>query len=127
MDTEIVLPQEGRERTGTAEARLAGRLLLTSSIIINVLEGDTFLVLASVLSVIAGILTIEAARLEAEEQQIAPGVTTFANGLKLIGSYTGLFVSVILLWALLIEISIRQTTELSAQPGMAGALGAFLV
>ena len=127
MDTEIVLPQEGRERTGTAEARLAGRLLLTSSIIINVLEGDTFLVLASVLSVIAGILTIEAARLEAEEQQIAPGVTTFANGLKLIGSYTGLFVSVILLWALLIEISIRETTELSAQPGMAGALGAFLV
>lgn len=127
MDTEIVLPQEGRERAGTAEAKLAGRMLLTSSIIVNVLEGDTFLILASVLSVIAGILTIKAARLEAEEQQIAPGVTTFANGLKLIGSYTGLFVSVILLWALLIEISIKQTTELSAQPGMAGTLGAFLV
>ena len=51
MDTEIVLPQEGRERAGTAEAKLAGRMLLTSSIIVNVIEEDTFLVLASVLSV----------------------------------------------------------------------------
>ncbi|HNR05236.1 MAG TPA: hypothetical protein PKU88_10445 [Bacillota bacterium] len=127
MDTEIVLPQEGRERAGTAEAKLAGRMLLTSSIIVNVIEEDTFLVLASVLSVIASLLTIKAARLEAEEQQIAPGVTTFANSLKLIGSHTGLFVSIILLWALLIEISIKQTTELSAQPEMAGTLGAFMV
>lgn len=127
MDTQSALPQAGRERAGTAEAKLAGRMLLTSSIIVNVIEEDTFLVLASVLSVIASLLTIKAARLEAEEQQIAPGVTTFANSLKLIGSHTGLFVSIILLWALLIEISIKQTTELSAQPEMAGTLGAFMV
>ena len=127
MDTESILPQEGRERAGTAEAKLAGRLLLTGSIIVNVVGGDTFLVIASVLSVVAGILTIKAAKLEAAEQQIAPGVTTFANGLKLIGSHTSLFVSIILLWALLIEVSIKQTTALSAQPELAGSLGAFIV
>lgn len=127
MDTVSIIPQEGRERAGTPEAKLAGRLLLTGAIIVNVIGGDTFLILASVLSVIAGALTIKAARLEAEEQQIAPGVTTFANELKLIGSHTSLFVSIILLWALLIEVSIKQTTALSAQPELAGSLGAFMV
>lgn len=116
-----------RERAGTAEAKLAGRLLLTSSIIINIMEGDTFLVLASLISLAAGLLTIRAAKLESVEQQIAPGVTTFANGLKLIGSHTSLFVSIILLWALLIEISIKQATATAAEPTLAGSLGAFMV
>lgn len=116
-----------REKAGTAEARLAGRLLLTATIIINVMEGDTFFVLASLISLTAGILTIRAAELEAVEQQIAPGVTTFANGLKLIGSYTSLFVSIILLWALLIEVSIKQATQTAATPTLAGELGAFMI
>lgn len=116
-----------QERAGTAEARLAGRLLLISSIIVNVIKGDNFLILASVISLAAGLLTVRAAELEAVEQQIAPGVTTFANGLKLIGSYTNVFVSIILLVALLIEVSVKQATAVATQPQMAGATGAFLI
>ena len=127
MNTDSTSTPVQQERAGTAEATLASRLLLTASIIVNVLEGDNFLIIASVLSVAAGLLTIKAAKLEAVEQQIAPGVTTFANGLKLIGSHTGLFVSIILLWALLIEVSIKQATGVAAQPTLAGSLGAFLV
>ncbi len=127
MNSDSTSAPAQRERAGTAEATLASRLLLTASIIVNVLEGDNFLIIASVLSITAGFLTIKAAKLEAVEQQIAPGVTTFANGLKLIGSHTGIFVSIILFWALLIEISIKQATPVAAQPVLAGTTGAFLV
>jgi hypothetical protein len=127
MNTDITARSEQRERAGTEEADLASRLLLISSIIVNVIEGDNFLILASLLSIAAGLLTIKAAKLEAVEQQIAPGVTTFANGLKLIGSHASIIVSLILFWALLIEVSIRQATTSAAQPTLAGSLGAFLV
>lgn len=116
-----------REKAGTAEADTASVLLLISSIIVNFVEGDEFLVIASVISLTAGFLTIRAARLEAEEQQIAPGVTTFANGLKLIGSHVGVGVSLIFLWALLIEISLKQPVGIAVEPTFAGATGAFLV
>ncbi|HYF84219.1 MAG TPA: hypothetical protein VEB00_14460 [Clostridia bacterium] len=127
MNTDITTRPAQRERAGTAEAKLAGRLLLTASIIVNVIGGDTFLILASVLGITANFLTVKAAKLEAVEQQIAPGVTTFANGLKLIGSHTGVFVSIILFWALLIEISLKQVEPVAAEPTLAGSTGAFLV
>ena len=127
MNTDVTTIPPQRERAGTAEATLAGRLLLTASIIVNVIDGDNFLILASVLSITAGFLTVKAAKLEAVEQQIAPGVTTFANGLKLIGSHTSIFVSLILFWALLIEVSIKQASRVSAEPTLAGSLGAFRV
>jgi hypothetical protein len=116
-----------RERAGTAEAVLAGRILLVASIIVNVIEGEEFLVIASVLSIVAGLLTVKAAQLESVEQQIAPGVTTFANGLKLIGSHTSVFISVILLWALLIEISLKQVSPVGIEPVLAGSTGAFRI
>lgn len=115
------------EKAGTEEAELASRLLLISSIIVNVLDTDNFLILASVLGIVAGFLTIKSARLEADEQQIAPGVTTFANGLKLIGSNLSMIVSLILFWALLIEVSIRQITAVPASPTLAGSIGAFII
>jgi hypothetical protein len=127
MNIDSAAIPEQKERAGTEEANLASRLLLISSIIANVIEGDNFLILASLLSIAAGLLTIKAAKLEAVEQQIAPGVTTFANGLKLIGSHASIIVSLIFFWALLIEISIRQETIISAQPISAGSLGAFMV
>ena len=127
MNTNIVSFSKQQLEAGDNEAQLASRLLLIASIIVNVIEGDTFLIIASVLSITAGLLTIKASRLEAEAQQIAPGVTTFANGLKLIGSHASIIVSLILFWALLIEVSIRQTSAVAAQPTLAGSLGAFLV
>lgn len=127
MNTDSTSAPAQRERAGTAEANLASRLLLVASIIVNVLEGDDILILGSVINIAAGFIIIRAAKLEAEEQQIAPGVTTFANGLKLIGSHTGLFVSLILFWALLIEVSIRQTSPVGTAPAFAGALGALRI
>lgn len=127
MNADSISRPVQQEKAGTEEVNLAGRLLLISSIIVNVMEGDNFLILASLLSIAAGFLTIKAARLEAVEQQIAPGVTTFANGLKLIGSHASIIVSLILFWALLIEVSIRRATTVAAQPTFAGSLGAFFL
>ncbi|HYE83602.1 MAG TPA: hypothetical protein VEG39_15725 [Clostridia bacterium] len=127
MNTDSTPVQVQQEKAGTVEAMLAGRLLLISSIIVNIIEGDNFLILASMISIAAGFLTIKAAKLEAVEQQIAPGVTTFANGLKLIGSHVGIAVSLILFWALLIEVSLRQPVGIAAGPTFAGSTGAFMV
>jgi hypothetical protein len=127
MNIDSAAIPEQKERAGTEEADLASRLLLISAIIVNVIEGDNFLILASILNIAAGLLTIKAAKLEAVEQQIAPGVTTFANGLKLIGSHASIIVSLIFFWALLIEVSIRQATAVAVQPTLAGSLGVFMV
>ncbi len=127
MNTDSQAAPAQRERAGTAEADLASRLLLISSIIVNVVEGDNFLILASLISITAGILTIKAAYLESAEQQIAPGVTTFANGLKIIGSNLSIVVSLLLFWALIIEVRIKQTEPVAAEPLLAGSLGAFMV
>jgi hypothetical protein len=127
VNTDNVTFSEEQLQAGDEEAKLASRLLLTASIIVNVIEGDNFLILASILGIAAGLLTIKSARLEAVAQQIAPGVTTFANGLKLIGSHISIIVSLILFWALLIEVAARQTTGVAAEPTLAGSVGAFLV
>lgn len=127
MNTDSTSSPVQQERAGTEEAVLASRILLVASIVINVIEGDEFLIIASVLNLIAGFLTIRAANLEADEQQIAPGVTTFANGLKLIGSNVGMFVSIILFLALLIEVSLKNVEPVAAEPTLAGALGAFMI
>jgi hypothetical protein len=127
MNTDMTIEPVRQEKAGTAEADLASRLLLVASIIVNVIGTDNFLVLASILNLTAGFLTIRAARQEAEEQQIAPGVTTFANGLKLIGSHTGLFVSILFFLALLIEINLKHVEPTVAEPTFAGALGSFMV
>jgi len=117
-----------KERAGTAEATFASRLLLLGSLIVNTMKQDNMLVLASVLNITAILLLRRAAVMEAEEQQIAPGVTTFANNLKLIATPLSLTASLLLLWALLIEISIKQPTAgVSPAPTGAGTTGALLI
>lgn len=127
MDKNLAMISAGGEKAGTAEATAASRILLISSIIVNIMEQDEMLVLASVLNLAAGFLILKAAFLEAEEQQIAPGVTTPANRLKIIGSIGNIGISVILLIALLIEVSIKQTSAVGAAPTVAGATGAVLI
>ncbi|MGE5631559.1 MAG: hypothetical protein ACM3TR_10755 [Caulobacteraceae bacterium] len=120
--------QPTRERAGTPQANVALRLLLFGSFIVNTMKQDNMFILASVLNLTASLLLRKAAVLEAEEQQIAPGVTTFANNLKLIATAMSIGVSSLLLWALLLEISIRQRiVGVSAAPTTAGAAGALLV
>jgi hypothetical protein len=112
---------------GKAEARIAGILLLLASLISNLTESDDLFVFASVTGLVANLLLYKAAHLEARAQQIAPGVTTFANRLKIIGSSVSVGVTLILLWALLIEVSLKQQGVSFAASTQAGQSGAFLV
>lgn len=117
-----------RERAGTSEANMASRLFLFGSLIVNTMKQDNMLVLASVLNLTALILIRRAAVLEAEEQQIAPGVTTFANNLKLIATPLSIAASALLLWSLLIEVTLkRPIVGVSPAPTGAGGIGAVLV
>ena len=128
MNTDGTTMPVKRERAGTEEATIASRLLLFGSLIVNTMKQDNMFVLASLLNITALLLLRRAAVLEAEEQQIAPGVTTFANGLKLIATPLSITASALLLWSLLIEISLKQPiVGVSPAPTAAGAVGAFLV
>ncbi|MHB1393657.1 MAG: hypothetical protein ACYCYE_11415 [Clostridia bacterium] len=128
MNTDITSTPVQRERAGTPEATLASRILLLASLIVNTIKQDNMLVLASIMNLIALLLIRRAAVLEAEEQQIAPGVTTFANNLKLIATPLSITASVLLLWSLLIEVSLKQPiVGVSPAPTAAGSAGAFLV
>lgn len=128
MNTDITTQPAVKERAGTPEATVASRLLLFGSLIVNTMKQDNMLVLASVLNVTALILIRRAAVLEAEEQQIAPGVTTFANNLKLVATPISLFASLLLLWALLVEVSLKRPVVgvASATTG-AGAAGSLFI
>ena len=112
---------------------LASKLILISSIINNVnsatAKQDSLYVVAATIGLIASSLTKTAAIQEANEQQIAPGVTTFANELKIISSSIGLLSGLIAYWALLIEVSLRaqgitapQTPGSSGNTAVAGSL-----
>ena len=106
-------------------ADLASLILLFSSIIVNTTKKDALLIFASVISLYAGTLLIKSAYLEAEAQQIAPGVTTTANKLKIIGTTGSLIFSLILFTALLIEVSIKQQGTVAGQTPISGTVGTF--
>lgn len=112
---------------GKFEAKIAAILLLLASLITNLAESDNLFVLATLMALVANLLLNKAARLEARTQQIAPGVTTFANNLKLVGSTISIGVVLILLWALLIEVSLKQQGVSFPTATQAGTSGAFLV
>ena len=106
-------------------ADLASLILLFSSIIVNTTKKDALLIFASVISLYAGTLLIKSAYLEAEAQQIAPGVTTTANKLKIIGTTGSLIFSLLLFTALLIEVSIKQQGTVAGQTPISGTVGTF--
>lgn len=116
-----------------ATSTLSSNLVLISSIInsLNIAteKQDSLFVLAATIGLIATYLTRISAIQEANEQQIAPGVTTFANNLKLISSNLALLAAAIAYWALLIEVSLRaqgisapQTPGFAASPTVTGAV-----
>lgn len=92
-------------------AALASELVLISSIINNLnrvtAKKDSIYIIAGTIGLISLFLIKKSAIQEANEQQIAPGVTTFANNLKLISSSTAIIAGALSYWALLIESSLR--------------------
>jgi hypothetical protein len=106
-------------------AALASGLVLVSSIINNLntagVKRDNIYVLAATIGLLASYLFNEASYKEAAEQQMAPGVTTFANELKMASSSIGLLSGVLSYWALLIEVSLRaQGISAPQTPGTGG-------
>jgi hypothetical protein len=103
----------------------AVKLVLLASLINNInlatAKSDSIYVIAASIGLAASYLSKVAAFQEAEEQQIAPGVTTFANELKLISSSLGLIANLIGYWALLIEVNLRaQGVEAPQTPKISG-------
>jgi hypothetical protein len=124
-----VIPLETNAANNVAQssetATLASKLVLISSIINNLnaatAKQDNLYVVAATIGLIASYLSKTAAFQEANEQQIAPGVTTFANELKIISSSIGLLSGLIAYWALLIEVSLRAQGIAAPQtPGSSG-------
>lgn len=107
-------------------AKLAGRFLLLGSIIVNTRSEPSFLIGASIISLYGGTLLIKSALIESEVQQVAPGETTFANKLKKIGTTGNLIFSLLLFFALLIEIYLGNPPTVAGQTPVAGPSGALL-
>ena len=123
QSSQSIQPSQPSQSSQTAS--LASKLVLISSIINNVNSAtskqDNIYVIAATIGLIASYLSKTAALQEANEQQIAPGVTTFANNLKLISSSLGLLAGAISYWALLIEVSLRaQGISAPQTPGTSG-------
>ncbi|WP_163195680.1 hypothetical protein [Clostridium thermarum] len=108
-------------------ATFASRLLLISSIITNIEREAKFLIVASIISLYAGFLLVKSANIEAQVQQIAPGQTTLANRLKIVGTTGSLIFSFILYIVLLIETAIGTPPTVSGQTPVSGTSGALLV
>jgi hypothetical protein len=106
-------------------AALASELVLISSILNNLnrvtAKKDSIYIIAATIGLLSIYLVKLAAFQEANEQQIAPGVTTFANELKIISSSTALISGILSYWALLIEASLRaQGIPAPQTPGIIG-------
>ncbi|MCM0649444.1 hypothetical protein NBE98_13845 [Clostridium swellfunianum] len=105
----------------SATAALSSELVLVSSIINNLntatAKRDDIYVIAATIGLIASYFSKIAANQEANEQQISPGVTTFANNLKLIATDLGLISAAISYWALLIEVALRAQGISAPQTG----------
>ncbi|MDP4144192.1 MAG: hypothetical protein Q8936_06855 [Bacillota bacterium] len=134
MDTEVNktnnLFQSSNQNQTTdyqALAQLAGKLILLSTVVTNSTQQDNVLILSTIISLIGGAMLIRSAYLESNEQQIAPGQTTFANTLKVIGTTGSLTFSFLLFLALLIETSIKQQTTIRGQTPLAGVAGALFL
>jgi hypothetical protein len=132
-----VIPLEANTSNQPAQSSqtisVASKLILISSIINNLntatAKKDNIYVIAATIGLVASYLSEIAALQEANEQQIAPGVTTFANELKIISSSIGLLSGIIAYWALLIEVSLRaqgiqapQTPVISGNTTVTGSV-----
>jgi hypothetical protein len=108
-------------------ATYAGRLLLFSSIIVNTRKEPSFLIGASIISLYAGTLLVKSALIESEVQQVAPGETTLANKLKLIGTTGNLVFSTVLFFVLLIETYLGTPPTIAGQTPATGTVGALFI
>lgn len=109
--------------------RIAQYILIATAFVNITSTDDNILVLAAFANIAALILLVSASLREAREQQIAPGQTTPANRLKIIGTGTSLLANLALTSALLKEAAIRRQTGVSQLliPSVQASTGAFSI
>lgn len=108
--------------TGQANMNEENQGLLTSDVLVNIInyllligailaviaKDDKTIISSAYVKLIAGFLSIAAALVESNEQQIAPGVTTPLNRMKTAGSVVSIIGALILTYVLLRETALRQ-------------------
>lgn len=104
-------------------AQLSAQFSLLSSLIVNSTKEDNLLIDASIISLIGDVIIIISVLLEAYEQQIAPGITTYADSLKIIGTIGALIFALILFKAQLIEVSLKNQSAIVGIPPLTAAAG----
>ncbi|MDF2675201.1 MAG: hypothetical protein K0R09_3473 [Clostridiales bacterium] len=87
---------------------LANQILLLGQAIVVATKNNQLILLAVYIKLFVGFLFIMAVILESKEQQIAPGVTTPLNKLKLFGSTISQIGAIILTYVLQNEIALRE-------------------
>lgn len=129
----MVRQHVSKGESSSETAALASYLVLISSILNNIntasVKSDNIYIIAASIGLLSNILAKKASFQEAIEQQIAPGVTTFANELKLISSSISLIAGILSYWALLIESNLRaqgisapQTPNIGENTSITGSL-----
>jgi hypothetical protein len=132
LDSNLNQSNNQPQNEGVQIANLANIITLIGSFIVVAAKEDSPILAAALIKYLAGFMFLKAGLLEAENQQIAPGVTTFANRLKIGGSIISIIGASLLTWALLIEIAVKQRsgatgiTQPVVPPFTAGT-GAFTV
>jgi hypothetical protein len=94
--------------TAAQTATLANQLLLVGQAIAVATTNNQLLILAAYIKIIAAFLFIQAVRLESQEQQIAPGVTTPLNQQKMIGTVVSTIGAIILTYVLQRETALKE-------------------
>jgi hypothetical protein len=128
LDGYITSVQPVSEETARL-VRIAQYILIATAFVNLTTKDDDILVLSAYANIAAVILLIVAVNREAKEQEIAPGVTTPANRLKIIGTAVSLISNLVLTAALLKEVAIKKQTgvEQAFLPPAQTSTGAFTV
>lgn len=107
-------------------AHLSAQFALLSSLIVNSTKEDNLLIDASIINLIADAIIIISVLLEAYKEQIAPGVTTHADILKIIGTIGALIFALILFQAQLLEVNSKNQSAILGIPPLTAAAGAVI-
>lgn len=87
---------------------IANQILLLGQAIVVAVKSNQLILLAIYIKLFAGFLFVAATILESKEQQIAPGISTPLNRLKLMGSTISQVGAIILTYVLQNEIKLRE-------------------
>lgn len=110
VDTEQTSTSQINQGALTANklVEIINNLLLIGAVLSVASTEDNVVITSAGIKLLAGFLSVGAALLESREQQIAPGVTTPLNRLKVAGSTISIIGALVLTYVLLQETRLRR-------------------